>query len=269
MNKLILTLAVSIICFNSMAQNIGQVGDTLKNYADINGLKQGLWQKHHENGSLLYETYFIDGKPVGDYKRYDDGGYLTVHMVYDTATTFARAKFLYPNGKPAAVGNYRDRNKDSIWNYYNNSGILYLQESYKNGVNDGTFRNFTSEKICLEELNWKDGVKEGSWKKFFTNGQIMWEANYVNGKLVGEAKAYFKSGKIYKEGVFKNDLMEGSWKKYTENGNLEKIYNYDNGISPEADSENDEMMRDLYKNKDQIHGPRNSNDIDWLKGSVR
>jgi antitoxin component YwqK of YwqJK toxin-antitoxin module len=112
-------------------------------------------------------------------------------------------------------------------------------------------------------------VKNGSWRKFFTSGEIMWESNYVNNKLEGESKSWFRNGKIYKEGVFRNDLMEGPWLKYTENGNIDKVYQYKKGISPEADKENDDMMRELNNNRNKFDEPKGPNDIDWLRGKTR
>jgi len=263
-----LILFVAFVCITSYvnAQNVGQEGDTLLNYTDINGLKQGHWNKKYENGTLQYEGYFIDGKPVGDFKRYDKRGDLYAYLKHEANSDLARSVFYHSNGKPSATGNYIGKLKDSIWNYYDDGGILYLQESFKNGVNHGTFRKYTSEKILFDEVNWKDGVKDGSWRKFYTSGELMWQSTYVNGKLEGDAKSYFQSGQVYKEGVYRADLMEGPWKTYNENGNLEKIYQYKNGVSPEADAENEEMMRELENNKNQFDGPANSNDIDWLRG---
>jgi antitoxin component YwqK of YwqJK toxin-antitoxin module len=264
-NFILLSLFVFIV-FNGDAQNVGQEGDTLLNYTDINGLKQGHWKKTYDNGAILYETYFVDNKPVGNFKRYDKSGYLAVHMVYEKEREYARATFYHSNGKPAGIGNYQSKNKDSIWNYFSDGGILYLQESYKNGIKHGAFRQLNSEKVLIEETNWNEGVKHGSWKKFFQDGEIMWESNYVNGKLEGKVKSYYKSGKVYKEGAFKNDLMEGEWRTYDENGVVEKVYQYTKGVSPAAVADDEEMMKELYKNKDQIEGPRNANDVDWLRG---
>ncbi len=251
------------------SQNVGQEGDTLLNYKDINGLKQGPWKKYFENGNPMYEVYFVDDRPVGEYKRYDKRGFLTTLMICDSLTDHAHATFYYSDGRMEANGNYVGKNKDSIWNYYDGTGILYLQESYKNGVKDGAFRQYTSEKVLIEEINWKDGQKNGSWKKFYVEGPLMWEANYVNGKVEGNTKAYYKSGKLYKEGAFKNDLMDGTWTRYNENGSINKIYHFKDGVSPEAAEENDSIMKVLYNNKGKYDEPRNANDIDWLRSNPR
>ena len=54
------------------AQNVGQEGsDTLLNYKDINGLKQGKWIKKYVNGQVRYKGYSVDNVPKGDFYQYD------------------------------------------------------------------------------------------------------------------------------------------------------------------------------------------------------
>lgn len=249
------------------AQNVGQKGDTLLNYKDINGLKQGNWEKKYSNGEVKYQAYFVDDKPVGDLKRYDTYGNLTAHLVYDDKGEYAIAKFYHRSGKVAGEGNYFGKTRDSIWNYYNDKGTRYLQESFKRGVKHGQFLQITSEGVVIEEINWVNGIKHGVWIKRYAEGPKMWEANYVNGKLEGMTKTYYKSGGLHKEGKFVNDLMHGAWKKYSESGNLKKIYVYKNGHCPEALDEQNKMLNELEKNKGKFTGPRSGSDMDWLRGS--
>ncbi|MBI9066528.1 MAG: hypothetical protein JEZ09_04505 [Salinivirgaceae bacterium] len=261
----ILVLSVTI----ASSQNVGQKGDTLVNYSDINGFKQGFWKKNYNDGTLKFEAYFVDDKPVGALKRYDKNGDLYAHLNYDEKGLHASAIFFHNNGKYAAIGKYYGQIKDSIWKYYDEKGQLYLQESYKIGIKHGQFKQLSSEGICIEETNYKEGIKHGPWIKNYTNGKLMWEANYVNGKLEGDAKAYFKNGKVYREGKYVNDYMEGGWLKYNETGNLEKVYQYKKGTSPESEKEKDEFMRKIEEGKDKYDGPSNANDLDWLRGGKR
>lgn len=269
MIKNIITIFTVIFSCSLFSQNVGQPGDTLLNYTDINGLKQGTWSKKYDNGKTKYTAYFIDDQPVGDYKRYDNKGYLTAWLKYTEGSNIARATVFHRNGKIAASGNYIDKIKDSVWNYFDENGIQYLSESFKAGVKHGTFKTYTSEKVLVEEVNWKDGIKHGAWKKYFITGNLMWEANYVNGKLEGLTKTYYNSGTVHKEGSFKNDVMDGAWRYYSESGGLINVYKYDNGVCPEAEEDENEELKELMKNKNQIPGPENSNDLDWLRGKKR
>ena len=88
----IIILAFLVLPILALGQNVGQEGDTLLNYTDINGLKQGHWIKKFENGQTQYEAYFIDDKPVGEFKKYDSYGNLYVTLNYSSNGTDADAK---------------------------------------------------------------------------------------------------------------------------------------------------------------------------------
>lgn len=269
MKKIAFVVIIVNLALSGFSQNVGQEGDTLINYVDINGLKQGAWKKSYEDGTPRFEAYFIDDKPVGKLTRWDSYGNLYAILDYDSAGSFATAIFFHKNGKTAATGYYLGKAKDSIWLYYDDNSRLYLQESYDNGKKDGLFITYTTQGYKLEELSWKQDVKNGIWKKYYAEGPLMWESTYINGKLEGEAKSYYKNGNLQKEGKFINDLMEGGWLKYNEDGSFFKVYQYKNGSCPEVEAENEAETRQLLENKDQIEGPSNSNDLDWLRNTGR
>lgn len=265
--KYILIVLFNAMVLASFCQNVGQEGDSLLNYEDINGFKQGHWLLKYASGKPKYEGYFVDNYPVGEFKRWDNVGRLYADLYYIEGSKKMKAKFYHVSGKVASVGNYIDTAKDSIWLFYNKNGVLVNQESYKVGVKDGAFRQYTFEGVLTEEINWKDGIREGDWKRYYANSIIMFEAVYVNGKHEGLTKTYYPSGKLYMEGKYVNDLKEGAWFKYAENGSLIKLYQYEKGSSPEAMEEEDEMFQELDENKGTIDGPRDANDIDWLRGA--
>jgi len=240
--------------------------DSVINYIDINGLKQGKWEKKDLNGKLRFEAYFIDDKPVGDFKRFDENGNLYAWLKYNNQGEKASVTFYHKTGKTAATGKYIGKAQDSIWNYFDEDGGLYLQESYNNGVKNGQFKQYTSEGVMIEEVSWKNGVKDGPWKKFYVEGQKMWDATYVNGKLEGPFKSWYKNGGLQKEGVYVNDFEEGDWKAYSEAGNLLKTYHYKNGVSPEADAEKENMLKELDEEKGKLDDPvEHIDDPDWFR----
>ncbi len=267
MTKKIVYSCIVMLLFSAtlFAQNVGQHGDTQLNYKDINGKKQGAWEKKHYNGKLKYKGFFLNDKPIGDFWRYDTHGIMTVHMVFDSIGLTAKATFYHDGKRVAVTGAYYDKKKDGIWKYYDADGTIYLQESFNKGVKDGRFLQYNKDSVIIEEKNFTNGIENGVWIKRYMNGNLLWESNYVNGKLEGKVKAYYKTGKIHKEGGFKNDLMHGDWLIYDEHGNYEKTYHYKNGRSPEADAEEQKRMKELEENVGKYPGPRNENDIDWLR----
>lgn len=270
MKKIIITINLLFFVFMfSDAQNVGQQGDTLINYKDINGFKQGVWKKKYPNGNLKYEAFFVNDKPIGSFKRYDKYENLVAHLVYDSLSITAKATFYHKGDKVSATGGYYEKEKHGVWRYYDPKGICYNQESFDKGKKHGQFLQYTSEKVIIEEKNYKDGIEHGAWIKRFVNGKLMWQANYVNGKLEGKTKTYYKSGVLHKEGSFKNDLMHGAWQIYNERGQLKKVYKYNNGYSPEAEKEENERMKELDRNRGKYPEPKGGNDIDWLRGVNR
>lgn len=265
--RLFIVISLILTTMAGVAQNVGQEGDTLLNYTDINGLKQGRWIKKYSNGQKKYEAYFVDNNPVGELKRYDSYGNLYALLTYASDGHSADAKFFHRSGKISATGKYYDNEKDSIWLYYAENGDLYLQESYKRGVKDGLFIQYTSEHKKLEEMNWKDGEKHGKWRKYYpTGGSLMFDVNYDHGKLNGEGLVYHSNGKLNKKGKYVNDLMEGSWLIFDERGNYQKQYVYKHGRCPQLEEEQNRTINELESQKGQLDDPAlHFGDPTWLK----
>lgn len=261
----IMVAALLLLAVTAEAQNVGQRNDTILNYTDINGLKQGRWIMKFPNGKIKYEAYFIDGQPVGEFKKYDSYGNLNAILNYSTDGAKADAKFYHRSGKVSATGKYIGHEKDSIWLYYADNGNLYLQESYKKGLKDGLFIQYTSEHKKIEEITWKDGEKHGPWRKYYVTGSLMFELNYDHGKLNGEGNVYYANGKLQKKGKYVNDLMEGSWLIFDEFGNYKKQYVYKHGYCAELAEEQNKTINELEQHKDEFEDPmEHLNDPTWL-----
>ncbi len=257
--------AFLLLSMSAGAQNAVQETDTILNYTDINGLKQGHWIAKYQNGKTRYEAYFVDGQPIGEFKKYDSYGNLNAILNYSSDGSKADARFFHRSGKISATGKYVGHEKDSIWLYYADNGILYLQESYKKGVKDGLFIQYTSERKKIEEVTWKDGEKHGPWRKYYVTGAMMFDVNYDHGKLNGEGKVYYANGKLQKKGKYVNDLMEGSWLQFDEHGNYVKQYVYKHGYCKELADEQNRTINEMESHKDEWEDPaEHMNDPTWL-----
>ncbi len=268
MKKFLILFA--ILPLFTIAQNVGQQGDTLRNYTDINGNKQGFWDKKYTNGKTQYTGYFVDNKPVGEFKRYNQKGDLYALMVYDTKSDSITATFYHPGGQVAVTGKYFGKNKEGIWEYYSDSKKKYLTEAYHQNLKHGVFKQYTSDGIVIDETTWNMGIKHGSWRKYYVEGPLMFEGNFVNGLMQGESKSYYKSGKLQKQGRYEQDLMDGPWTIYKENGQIEKIYNFNKGVCPELADEQNKLLNEFEKNKDQFEDPAlHLDDPEWFMRNMR
>ena len=259
MKKIQLLIISIIVSLTINAQNVGQKGGVVKNYVDINGNKQGFWQKKYYNGKLKYEGVFKNNKPVGDFKRYNDKGELISIQNFKENNNQSTVTFYDVYGKVETTGYYYNKQKDSVWNYYENDTILMLQENFyrgkKNGLNTFYYKNGN---IC-EIVNWKDGVKNGKNKKYYLNGKLRIEMNYENGLCEGKFSSYNDAGILLIKGFYENDLRQGNWIFYNEDGRVKESVNYEKGIADkkeEIERKETNELNSYEKNKGKFKEPK-------------
>lgn len=233
----------------TFAQNIGQQsGDTTKliNYTDIQGNRQGKWQRKFESGKIAYTGYFVNNILIGDFKRYFETGKLKAYIKYNKTGSVGYAILNWNNETKMAEGKYVNQNvKDSIWNYYYESGKLAATESYKEGVKDGAFKNYFENGVLSQILTYKSNKKDGLWKTFFENGAVRYETKHINNKRDGPFNVYFDDGKLYLKAHYKNDMPDGKWTFYNKDGSIWKELEYINGKLVDEDKYNEEFKKQM------------------------
>jgi antitoxin component YwqK of YwqJK toxin-antitoxin module len=120
-------LMISVFCGN--AQTL-----------DGTGKKQGYWKKKDEKtGNLLYEGEFKDNKPIGVFKHYYPGDTAKRAVTYykDGGKIAYTSLYHQRTGKIMAKGKYINELKDSVWNFYDEAGVLISKDVYKLGKKDG------------------------------------------------------------------------------------------------------------------------------------
>jgi antitoxin component YwqK of YwqJK toxin-antitoxin module len=253
-------LSINILFF--VVQGISQTSksDTVFNYTDINGNKQGYWIKKFKNGNYAYKAYFVNNIPVGPYYRYYENGNLLAKIDYaKDKSGKGKAVLYWDDGKKMAEGNYVDiKIKDSIWNMYATDGSLIVKIQYNKGFKNGKEIKYFRSKYPSEEITWKNGIKDGVWRWYYDGGQIRMETKYVNGEREGPFRVYYKSGNPYIIGHYKNSLREGKWTFYLYDGTVDKVVNYKNGVADnevEMELELTKKIEEWDKNKGKIPEP--------------
>ena len=203
-----------------------------RNQRDAAGLRQGYWEAVDSRGMLVYAGYFKDDKPIGEMIRFFPTGDLRAIMNYDDTGDNVRAQFFWPtSGRLAAEGNYIDTQRDSVWQFYNQEGILMLRVQYSTGKRHGTEQKFYNDgRSVAEEISWSNDQKDGAWKQYFRNGQLKISANHINDKLEGSFSSFFPDGTKEIEGVYENGLHNGNWIRYNEEGEYIVTIKYENGV---------------------------------------
>ena len=206
--KKIILFASSIILITSLL--------SAQNRIDNQGRRQGKWIKTDTDGSRIFEGEFKDGKEVGVFNYYYPNGKLKIRNTFTTPGHYCSHEAYDKEGRLLTKGFYNQKNRDSVWLFYNEDGRLIKRATYRMGIKQGLHVIFTSQGDTAEVTNWLDNRRHGRWwKRIGRNGYIT--GKYINGKLEGRVVEYDQNGKIAREGNYKDGLKEGNNTIY-ENG---------------------------------------------------
>lgn len=202
------------------------------NQLDKNGKKQGHWIKKDEHDRPVYEGFFKNDKPVGEFKDFYDTGELQTVSWFSKNGSVCMTKHYFPGNILMAEGKYVNEKKDSTWKFYDAPNALVSEESYKNGKKDGVEKNYHQNGMLTEEKTWKDSILNGPWKQYYDDGSIKTEGTYNSGFLEGEIKYYYPGKIISTVGHYQHSIKHGKWIYYDrrglvivgrENYNLDKL----------------------------------------------
>lgn len=158
--------------------------------------------------------------------------------------------------------------KRVVKDYYKQSGIVLAGATEKADLSEGeddSERKKTSARIAssvrprasLLEEEYKSGKLNGTFKEFYPDGVLMRETRYINGKLDGLYCTYYEDGQLEQKAVYLNGEIEGLYVSYYKNGILHQEKNYIkgklNGIYKAYDELGIPFFEITYKNDIQ-HG---------------
>lgn len=271
--KIFITIFGVTLILNSFGQNVGQKGDEIKNYTDINGMKQGPWEVKYPNGQIAYVGYFKNNKPVGKFTRYYESGKLFSEAYFYDNSKYSSVKMYNTAERVIGRGRYCDQNKDSIWIFYLDNGMQIAQEEYNNGILHGISKTFYYPSGNLHEIiPYKDGKKHGLYEKYYSDGRIRMRATYCDGLMCDTMKLYYPSGRIESEIPYKNDLRNGVEINYSESGKVTSTIPYDNGrctdpaieLKKSKELEEIEKLKGTFPDINQFEDP-----LDFLRRPLR
>jgi antitoxin component YwqK of YwqJK toxin-antitoxin module len=169
-----------------------------------NFLLDSIWKFYDEQGNLVDEISYLDGKRSGYHIKY---------------------QIINKEDKPIAVPFFKelylDNQKQGLSSYYNNKGELERMIRYKDGKKQGLTREFINGILQIvykyhndflidrEFINQTDtkGMKQGVWREYFDNDNIKTEENYKNGVLNGFYREYNQAGKMLVSRFYENGTL--------------------------------------------------------------
>lgn len=199
-----------------------------QNQMDKQGRKQGHWVKTDKQGAKIYEGDFIDDAETGTFTYYYPNGTIRIVNEYTVPGKICHHKVYDPKGHLLAKGDFNQKNRDGLWEFYSVSGKLIKLTTYKMGVRNGIQVLFTSNGDTAEVCNWADNHRHGRWwKRIGEKGYIT--ATYVNGGIEGRLVEYNDNQQMVREGHYQGGDRHGQW-SYYDNGQLVVKERWSKGI---------------------------------------
>lgn len=221
------------------------------NLYDKNGLKKGYW-KDYENGKLVGEGEYLNGKKNGYYRKYDRfnnlssiDSYLFDRLVPGESlkSLLEIRKVYYPNGKVRESGGYKNNYKIGVFSHYDSLGNYLYSSVYK------------KDTLLAEGTVLPTGMYDSSWVFYYPTGEKKSDGEYENGAKNGKWSFYYEDGKKAQTGIYKKDLVDGIWTWYYKNKQIRRTeYYYKgklNGEVLEYDSLGNELTKGNYQNDKQ------------------
>ncbi|MDD2204759.1 MAG: toxin-antitoxin system YwqK family antitoxin [Bacteroidales bacterium] len=161
------------------------------------------------NTKMLCDTVFFET------------GKIKIIRTHNADLSVMYCKLFGENGRTLiAEGKYFEKKRDSIWTFYDNSGVLKSRETYLNDLKNGESSMYYANGKISGVYEWKNGNKDGLWKEYYSSGNLKAAGFYTNDKLAGGYKLFHPNRQLCVEGYYADDVRDGVWKYYDETGNL-------------------------------------------------
>jgi antitoxin component YwqK of YwqJK toxin-antitoxin module len=254
-----MNIRIIIICLFSVLSTAVISQERAVNRTDNYGKKQGHWIKKYPNGNVMYDGFFKNDKPSGEFKRYYEDNTLKSVLVFKTDGSEATAVLYYPNGLVASRGRYVNQLKEGKWQFFSptTKDKIISEVEYLHNKRNGLSVIFYPDGTIAEKINYKNDLKNGEWLKYYNDGTLTLKTTFVNGRLHGKFEGFFENGKHEFLGAYKNDLKEGLWIVYKKDGSPRFRTEYTLGVANNRDIDiyESDFIDSLERNKVKIADP--------------
>ena len=229
------------------------------NKTDPQGRKQGRWIKKYPGEIVMYDGYFKNDHPVGEFRRFYESSTLKSLLIFSEDGTKADATIYHPNGNIASKGTYINQKKEGKWQFFSAliKDYLICEESYSGNLVNGQSVKFYPDSTVAERVNYINNLKQGELTSYYPNGAKCLNSNYLNDKLNGKFEVWFENGSIQFSGQYNNDTRDGTWYIYNNDGKLKYKLEYIAGVTNDRQLDIDESdyLDSLEKNMGKIADP--------------
>jgi antitoxin component YwqK of YwqJK toxin-antitoxin module len=141
-------------------------------------------------------------------------------------TTKDKATYYRPSPKTQKNGYW-------IVDYFMNGTIQMEGFSLNNNPNNENFHGlvkyYFESGVIYQEVNYNEGMIDGDRKIYYKSGKLQNEREYEDNKMEGKFFEYYETGELLMTGKYENNLKEGVWKSYYKNGKIKERGKYEKG----------------------------------------
>lgn len=155
--------------------------------------------EYFDNGKLKSLKNFAEGKRNGKQESYLDNGFKEEESEYDNGLK-VMLKDYHNNGKLARSVIFNANGRNGVDEYFDRKGMPTRKATYVDGRQNGleTRYHYNSNQKYVEE-EYKNDVQDGIYKEYHANGDLSVDGRFVQGQQEGLWKYYDESGKLSKE----------------------------------------------------------------------
>lgn len=150
-----------------------------------NGKVHGCWKRYYEDGVLGYETNHIESKLNGKSISYFNDGEIMEESYYKNGKCESEISY-HKNGNIKSEKNFLNGKENGHIKIYYETGILWYNAEYKNGLQDGKIVSYDEKGNKVKESHLVKGEYEGSQTEWWPSGEIKAKREYKDDKVISE-----------------------------------------------------------------------------------
>ena len=208
---------------------INETGELIEPFDEAVDVEQdGMVKDLDEEGNLISETTYNNGKRNGPHKTYYKNGVLWSVGYYQDGKKHGEFKVYNPDSTIQSIANYSLGRYDGPLKRYESDGRLEYDYIYSDGE-QVTKRLYHENGKIKREYGMKDDVSNGRDRIYDEGGNLLWDMNNKNGKYDGLLINYNPQKGERWEMQYKDGKRHGSSIQFDKDGNQIGRYDYVDG----------------------------------------
>lgn len=127
------------------------------------------------------------------------------------------------------IASLRDGVLEGLWEQYSSQRILLEKGRYVSGRPHGEYFYYTSAGNLKRVQVYDQGVADGGWKHYSRNGNVIENVTFEDGTKV-LVERFYNNGTPKSVEPYVDHLKQGVWKTYYPDGTLESEHTYQNDV---------------------------------------